>query len=1013
MASRDQSRLWRICRVCFRRLRLLILVLILIVLGAIVYLNQVGLPEFVKKPLLDRLREQGVELQFTRIRLRWDRGIVAENVEFGRADGPSSAKLSLKEVAVQFNYRALARLRLQVDALALHDGRLFWSIAESDRADRNVSVENIQSAIRFLPGDRWSLDAFQARFAGANIRISGSITNASAIREWQFLQARDRVRKGTLSTRLSQLADTLDYIQFSESPELRLDIRGDARDLQSFAVRLDVSAPDADTPWGTFQSGLLTLRLLPAASNEVSRAEVNLEAASAQTQWAQATNLHLAMRLVSFEGVTNSVNGDLTLEAHRVETRWGHATNAHFAAQWTHSLTNPIPLSGEGNLRAAFAETRWGRATRARVTARLLPPASGGPAPIDASWAWWTNLAPHALDWECHLAELHSPRLETGELFCTGQWRAPELKISRLDAQLYDGAMQAQAELNVATRELSFAHASDFDAQRIFHLLTPKTQRWLAQFSWHAPPTVRATGAVVLPAWTNREPDWRTEVQPTLRLQGFFHAADCAFREVAATSAQSHFSYTNMFWRLPDLLVLRPEGRLELAHEADDRSRDYYWRIHSSIDPRALRPLLEVKQQRVFDFIGLTEPPVIDGELWGRWYHHERIGGHATVALTNFSFRGQSASGLQTSLEYTNGWLKLTQPRIQRENEQLSADVMEIDFEAGKIHLTNGFAIADPLAVARAIGPKIGRTMEPYQFAKPPAVHVNGVIPLHDERLADLHFDVNGGPFAWMNFRVPQIVGSIHWVGEQLSLRNVRADFYNGSAQGWAEFDFTSGHNADFQFDVSATDADLHALMSDLSTSTNHLEGRLSGRLRISEANSADWQSWQGWGNAKLRDGLVWEIPLFGVLSPALDAIIPGLGSSRASEGSATFTITNGVIRSEDLEVRAPAMRLQYRGTVDLEQRVDARVEAELLRDAWVIGRLVSLVLWPITKTFEYKVTGTLSQPKSEPVYFIPRIVQFPFHPLRSLKEMLPEEPGVQPTNAPPAKPRPAPSLEQ
>ena len=53
-------------------------------------------------------------------------------------------------------------------------------------------------------------------------------------------------------------------------------------------------------------------------------------------------------------------------------------------------------------------------------------------------------------------------------------------------------------------------------------LLTEGAQRWLAPYSWEQPPELKGEVSLVLPAWTNRQPDWRAEVQPTLRLQGEF-----------------------------------------------------------------------------------------------------------------------------------------------------------------------------------------------------------------------------------------------------------------------------------------------------------------------------------------------------------------------------------------------------------------------------------------------------------------------------------------------------------
>jgi len=119
-----------------------------------------------------------------------------------------------------------------------------------------------------------------------------------------------------------------------------------------------------------------------------------------------------------------------------------------------------------------------------------------------------------------------------------------------------------------------------------------------------------------------------------------------------------------------------------------------------------------------------------------------------------------------------------------------------------------------------------------------------------------------------------------------------------------------------------------------------------------------------------------------------------------------TYTITKGIIRSEDMDIRSTGMRLQYRGTLDFQGQVRARVEAGLLRDVWLLGPIVSTVLWPVTKLFEYKVTGTLGAPKAEPMYLVPKVVflpfQFPFHPLRTLRGLLPEDLGYSPTTAPP-----------
>jgi hypothetical protein len=1076
-----RSRFWPRCRIYFRRFRIALWLVLLALLSALVYLNQVGLPGFVKQPLLDKLRARGLELEFSRLRLSWYLGIVAENVRFGRADHPLGPRVTFAQVQVQLNYRALARRQFQVDALALHHGRLVWPVAQTNQAPRQLAVENIQTDLRFLPNDEWALDNFRAGFVGARIQLSGTLTHASAARDWKFFQPQPQARAaGRWQARLQRLADALERIDFGAPPDLRLDLRGDARDFQSFSVRLSASAPAAQTPWGTLAQGRFSARLLPATNSELSRAELSLGAANAQTPWANITNFLLLLHLTSAEGQTNRFNGDLTLKASDAQTRWATATNvqlkadfasvkdetnlvssdlvllveratskwgsganARLTAQCLLALTNPVPLSGQARLDCGPLETQWGRARQVQLLARLftnrqvveqpsrlspaplaldanagqtpaplpLPPKEGGPtaptSPLSdhADWAGWARLEPYALDWECRLAELEARQVAGKEITCRGAWRAPSLTLTNLHATFEHGQIDLRAALNVATRLLEAAVASDADPRQLAPLLPESARRWLAQFTWEQPPSLSAHAGLVLPAWTNRPPDWRRQLQPTLRLEGEFNAPQGgACRAVPLSSAQSHFSYSNLCWRLPDLLLTRPEGQLRATCQLDERTRQFYGHLASSVDVRVARPLLGPNEQRGLDDFSFAQPPVIEAEVWGQLQGPAELGIRGRVALTNFSFRGESASGFQTGLRYTNLVLQLLAPRLQRGHQQLNADGLTADFQARKIYLTNGFSTTEPMVVARAIGPPTARSLEPFRFLQPPTVHAQGVIPMDGEADADLYFQVEGGPFRWLNFRLPQVAGDIHWAGLRLTLSDVRMDFYGGQASGSASFYFDPHHpGTDCQFTLITTNTLLQSLMADLATRTNHLEGRLSGSLALAKANSEDWRQTEGYGALELRDGLIWDIPLFGILSPALNALAPGLGSSRANAGTCSFVITNGVIRSDDLDIRSHAMRLQYRGTADLQGRLNVRVEAMLLRDMPLFGPLVSTVFWPVTKLFEYKVTGSLNQPKAEPLYLLPRIVLMPLHPWRTLKGLRPEEPPLTRTNAPPA----------
>jgi hypothetical protein len=889
----SQPGFWRKCRTGFRWLRITVLFTVLALVCALVWFNRIGLPDFLKRRLVETLQTRGIELAFTRMRLNLVHGLVVENVRIGHAEAPDDPVLSLAEIQLQLNYRALLHRQWQVDGLVLRQGKFVWPLTPTNA----LTLGNIQTDLRFQTNDTWSLDHFQADFADVKLELSGDIIHAPEVRRWEIFRGKKSAGRAVWQARLRKFSDTLDRIHFTGTPQLSLVVDGDARDIHSFAVRLNLNATSIQSPWG----GARDIRL-------------------------------------------------------------------------TGNFTAP----------------------------------AGTPTNFVSSWAWWTNAQPYRLTWTAKFRELKSEKLNADFVECNGLWQAPELAVTKLSAGLGGGQLNATARLNVATREFTFTNASGFDIHVITALLTEKTRERLADFSWTQPPLLQARGSLILPAWTNRQPDWRDEVQPTIQLNGELAFTNGVISGVTIDSARTRFSYSNLVWQLPNLMVVKSRSRLEFGGGEDDATKDYRWHIHGVLDPEVVRPFLTTSNAvRGLNIMKFTEPLALDVDVSGRLYDYDGIAASGRVALTNFAVRGQAFGDVASTLNYTNRVLEFINPLMRTGAQMMRADKVTLDFNQRLICFTNGFSTADPEPVARAIGPKTGRLVEPYHFLQPPTARVNGQVPLHDMNGGrdmtdvDLQFDIiRGGPFEWLKLKTTNITGTIHWRNQTLILTNVAAAFYGGDGNGFANFDFRAPHEgADYQFVVSVTNVNLHALAMDLSSPTNHLEGTLAAQLVVTDADSRDWRSWDGFGHANLHDGLLWDIPIFGILSPVLNTFLPGLGNSRATDASAKFSITNGVIYTDSLEIRSTMMRLEYAGTVDLRQNVHARVTAQLLRDTWVVGPVVSTMLWPVSKLFEYRVNGTLKNPKSEPVY-VPKLLLIPLHPIRTLEGMFPG--GETETNAPP-----------
>ena len=121
MPSFFKSRWFQIGRRLFRWCRILVALILLVAVVAGIYLNEVGLPDFLKWPFLEKLRQNGVEARFSRMRLRWYRGVVVENAILTRADAPAGPELSAGEAEFDFRGSPLRGSGLKLKSIVLAD----------------------------------------------------------------------------------------------------------------------------------------------------------------------------------------------------------------------------------------------------------------------------------------------------------------------------------------------------------------------------------------------------------------------------------------------------------------------------------------------------------------------------------------------------------------------------------------------------------------------------------------------------------------------------------------------------------------------------------------------------------------------------------------------------------------------------------------------------------------------------------------------------------------------------
>jgi hypothetical protein len=999
----------------FKWCRVTVLLAVLLVVAAVTYLQLVGLPDFLKNPLLRALRRRGFDAQFASARLGWGPSIVIENAAFSPTNEASGPRLSAEWTQLNLNAAALLHARLQVESFQILQGGLRLPIAPTNEeplilTDVNLNVSLASNNVaRLLDGTAWS--------RGVRIHLNGEIRNFLSIRDWKFklpllpaAPTPPAVGQPKPAPGLT-VWQVLRSIYFTGRPELNLHFYADGLDENTLRGELQFSAASTQTPWG--RTGLLKLRAVCARllnSGNTPLFQTRFQAHDVTTPWAASRDLSVSLDL-SRDATTNFL-ADVHLASHEASANWRSPSGSNWVRvtdlRWEGASTLPslmaMPATFAGTLRATQTESVWGSVGAASLVlqTRHLEDAS----PLDPAWGQWNRIKPFTLDCQAEATNILTPELKLDRVAVQGGWHPPQLTIEKLEAVMYRGHLSAGGALDVDSRQLQVRAAVDFDPHQISPMLSGPAQHWISLYDWEAPPNLSAGLRFVLPPWTNRIDLWRVDLWPedsrdSIQLAGDFSVGRGAYRGIAVTSAQSHFTYTNRVWNVTGLRVAGPGGALGLDYDWSDVTHAYHFRVDSELDPAVALPLLAEPQQRVLSQFSFADKPEIQGDLWGNWQTPAATGFAAKLATGHFIFRGESVNQLRAQVEYTNHFLRVSQFSLAHDTGRVEVPLATVDLASKLFFITNATSSIDPEPVRRALGKIAPPFMNDVHFGSPPLVKASGTFIPNNDLGTDLYFIVQGDHFRWNFLNADSAQGAVHYHVRTVDVTNIQTRFYTGQVQGWITLEWELSRGTWFNSDWTLKNIDLGALAADLTAKNTKIEGKLDGHLALSAPSEATDTNLFGHGSVRVHNGLLWDIKLFGIFSPILNAIAPGSGRSRAREASATFTITNGVASTDDLEIRSSGFRLLYRGTVDSRKRLNARVVANLLRDTPVFGNFLGWMFTPLDKLFEYRVTGTLSKPIMQPLY-IPKAFMAMLRPFRTLKELLPPPVSTKPSLTPP-----------
>src|SRR6476646_2561246 len=118
------NRFWGWSRRLFRWFRIFVLALILVAAVALLYLNRVGLPKFVKKRVVAALEADGLNVEFRRLRLSGYRHIVIDDMSLVVTNAGAPLNFSARQAELKFEREALRSFDFKLESVLLQNGKL-------------------------------------------------------------------------------------------------------------------------------------------------------------------------------------------------------------------------------------------------------------------------------------------------------------------------------------------------------------------------------------------------------------------------------------------------------------------------------------------------------------------------------------------------------------------------------------------------------------------------------------------------------------------------------------------------------------------------------------------------------------------------------------------------------------------------------------------------------------------------------------------------------------------------
>ena len=275
-----------------------------------------------------------------------------------------------------------------------------------------------------------------------------------------------------------------------------------------------------------------------------------------------------------------------------------------------------------------------------------------------------------------------------------------------------------------------------------------------------------------------------------------------------------------------------------------------------------------------------------------------------------------------------------------------------------------------PAPVVRTFAPDIADALEDFGFHRPPNLAASGVIHAvpeptkQDFSVTFQSSDAMDYEFLDKALEITKPQGEVKILPSLLRVTELRGEVFDGFIRGQFE---KSLEKPKLSGEFDWTGLKLPAIAEAYDFGSEPV-GQITGRIDFS-LTGEKVKGLSGDGHIALENGELFDVPIFGPLSPLISGVLGNrkAGFQEASDAFCHFQIEDGVIRTNDFLTTTSSMTFTGDGVADLNQKL---LRMTIRMNARGLLGLITLPLRPLYGLFQFRGTGPISNPEWRNVSF-------------------------------------------